>query len=129
MRRFSLPAAVVALAVSVTAADAGGGLPALAGLDVGPYRATLHNDSPWLRRGANTLTIEIPALPSGEHVALWLRGPLGQLVNVPLQPVRVLGATGRTGAGAGDSGDSGHGESDHAGGEHSGAAGQGSGTP
>jgi hypothetical protein len=94
MRSLALPAAALLLMASVTSAGAGPGLPKVASLTAGPYTATLHNDSPTLRKGANTLTVEISSLPPDHHVTLQLRGPTGQVLHVPLRPVKVLGGVG-----------------------------------
>lgn len=117
MRHVALPAAALLLVTAATGVWAGSGLPRLAALDIGPYYATLHNDSPALRKGANTLTVEIPSLPAGQQVELWLRGPAGQLLAVPLLPVRVLGGAATGGehgeAGRADTGIGRTGSADH----------------
>jgi hypothetical protein len=66
------------------------GMPEIGWLQVGSYRARLLNDSPGLRRGTNTLTVHIPDLPAGHGVTLRLHGPGGELIDVPLRPLRVL---------------------------------------
>ena len=70
--------------------QAGVGMPEIGSLQIGPYRAHLLNDSAGLRRGTNTLTVHIPDLPLGDDVTLRLYGPGGELINVPLRPLRVL---------------------------------------
>jgi hypothetical protein len=91
--------------------QAGVGMPEIGSLQVGFYRAHLLNDSAGLRRGTNTLTVHIPDLPAGDDVTLRLHGPEGELIDVPLRPLRVLNgpagghgvATASTGAPAHDS--------------------------
>jgi hypothetical protein len=87
MRQLALPAAALLVAASTTVASAGAGLPKVAEVQAGPYRAALHNDSPAVRKGGNTLTVEIPSLPPGQIVALQLRSSGGQLLRVPLVPL------------------------------------------
>jgi hypothetical protein len=70
--------------------QAGVGMPEIGSLQIGSYRAHLLNDSAGLRRGTNTLTVHIPDLPLGDDVTLRLYGPGGELINVPLRPLRVL---------------------------------------
>ena len=70
--------------------QAGVGMPEIGSLQIGSYRAHLLNDSARLRRGTNTLTVHIPDLPLGDDVTLRLYGPGGELINVPLRPLRVL---------------------------------------
>jgi hypothetical protein len=84
---------LIALVLSLSAAPvfAGGGLPKLGTIQAGPYQAALHNDSPTLVTGANTLTVALAALPDGTTVSLYLDGPNGESIDVPLKPVRVLG--------------------------------------
>jgi hypothetical protein len=65
-------------------------MPEIGSLQVGPYRARLLNDSVGLRQGPNTLTVHIPDLPAGHGVTLRLHGPGGELIDVPLRPLRVL---------------------------------------
>ncbi len=65
-------------------------MPEIGSLRIGSYRAHLLNDSAGLRRGTNTLTVHIPDLPVGDDVTLRLYGPEGELVDVPLRPLRVL---------------------------------------
>src|SRR5919201_1438151 len=92
MRRFVLPVAVVLAVAGAAPAFADGGLPELANLQVGSFSATLHNDSPTLVTGSNSLTIEVPALPDRHTVNLSLSGPHGQHLDVPLRPLQVIGA-------------------------------------
>jgi hypothetical protein len=101
MRRYAFPAAVGLLVATVATANAGAGLPMVASLQVGPHQAALHNDSPALRKGGNTLTVEIPTLPAGATVGLAFRGPAGQVLSVPLRPVTVLPGGERDSHGAG----------------------------
>ena len=70
--------------------QAGVGMPEIGSLQIGAYRAYLLNDSAGLRRGTNTLTVHIPDLPAGDDVTLRLHGPRGELIDVPLRPLRVL---------------------------------------
>jgi hypothetical protein len=70
--------------------QAGVGMPEIGSLQIGSYRAHLLNDSAGLRRGTNTLTVYIPDLPAGDDVTLRLHGPEGELIDVPLRPLRVL---------------------------------------
>lgn len=70
--------------------QAGVGMPEIGSLQIGFYRAHLLNDSAGLRRGTNTLTVHIPDLPDGDRVTLRLHGPGGELIDVPLRPLRVL---------------------------------------
>lgn len=70
--------------------QAGVGMPEIGSLQIGSYRAHLLNDSAGLRRGTNTLTVHIPDLPLGDDVTLRLYGPGGELIDVPLRPLRVL---------------------------------------
>ena len=70
--------------------QAGVGMPEIGSLQIGSYRAHLLNDSAGLRRGTNTLTVHIPDLPVGDDVTLRLYGPGGELIDVPLRPLRVL---------------------------------------
>jgi hypothetical protein len=70
--------------------QAGVGMPEIGSLQIGSYRAHLLNDSAGLRRGTNTLTVHIPDLPAGDDVTLRLHGPEGELIDVPLRPLRVL---------------------------------------
>jgi hypothetical protein len=70
--------------------QAGVGMPEIGSLQIGSYRAHLLNDSAGLRRGTNTLTVHIPDLHLGDDVTLRLYGPGGELINVPLRPLRVL---------------------------------------
>lgn len=110
MRRFALPFAA-ALAVTVVGAMpalAGGGLPEIGSLQAGPFAATLHNDSPTMVSGRNTLTVGILSLPDHFAVSLSLTGPQGQHLDVPLRPVLVLDA----GDEHGSESDS-HGSGDH----------------
>jgi hypothetical protein len=65
-------------------------MPEIGSLQIGSYRAHLLNDSAGLRRGTNTLTVHIPDLPAGDDVTLRLHGPEGELIDVPLRPLRVL---------------------------------------
>jgi hypothetical protein len=69
---------------------ADGGLPEVSSLQAGPFAASLHNDSPSLVTGANTLTLEVAGLPARSSVRLTLAGPHQQLLEVPLRPVQVL---------------------------------------
>jgi hypothetical protein len=66
------------------------GMPEIGSLQVGSYRARLLNDSAGLRQGTNTLTVHILDLPAGHGVTLRLHGPGGELIDVPLRPLRVL---------------------------------------
>jgi hypothetical protein len=66
------------------------GMPEIGSVQVGTYRARLLNDSAGLRQGTNTLTVHIPDLPAGQGVTLRLHGPGGELIDVPLRPLRVL---------------------------------------
>ena len=90
MRRFVLPVAVVLAVAGAAPAFADGGLPELANLHVGSFTAALHNDSPTLVTGSNSLTVEVPALPDRHAVSLSLSGPHGQRLDVPLRAVQVL---------------------------------------
>jgi hypothetical protein len=87
MRRFALPLALVLGVAGAAPVLAGAGLPKLASLQPGPYRATLHNDSHTLVAGRNTLTVEIARLPEQHQVFLTLVGPAGLQLDVPLRPV------------------------------------------
>lgn len=92
MHRLAIPAAIALLLTSTIPAWAGGGLPTLADLTVGPFRTILRNDSSTLAIGANRLTVEAPSLPADHQVSLWLIGPHGQRVTVPLRAPITLGA-------------------------------------
>ena len=92
----------ILLAIGASTVFAGGGLPQVGQIQVGPYAAALHNDSPTLITGANALTVEIPDLPAGSRVSLSLDGPDGTSVVVPLKTVRVLGGHSDGGHGGGD---------------------------
>jgi hypothetical protein len=75
---------------AVAPVQAGVGMPEIGSLQIGVYRAHLLNDSAGIRRGSNTLTVHIPDLPAGDDVTLSLHGPGGELIDVPLRPLRVL---------------------------------------
>lgn len=95
MRRNTIGIAAPLLALFLAlfapaSALAGAGLPRLARMDIGPYQALIMNDSPQLRTGTNTLTIAVPDLPLGTDISLRFSGPSGQVIAVPLKPLRVL---------------------------------------
>lgn len=104
MRRLAYPAAILLLLASATVANAGAGLPKLATLEAGGYKAAVHIDSQVPHVGTNVLTIESSSLPGGAHVELSLIGPDGQTVSVPLKPLVVL--TGPEGGHGGEAADS-----------------------
>lgn len=105
MRRTAVAIAALLLAAGTTPAFAGAGLPKVASIEVGPHRASLHNDSPSLLTGTNTLTVEIADLAADHRVSLTLVGPRGEQIGVPLSTVIVL---------AGPGGGHGGGEDSHA---------------
>jgi hypothetical protein len=90
MRRTAVAIAALLLAAGTTPAFAGAGLPKVASIEVGPHRASLHNDSPSLLTGTNTLTLEIADLAADHRVSLTLVGPRGEQIGVPLSTVIVL---------------------------------------
>ncbi|MCC7368751.1 MAG: hypothetical protein IT306_10035 [Chloroflexi bacterium] len=94
MRRTAVAVAALLLAAGTTPALAGGGLPKVASIEVGPHRAAVHNDSPSLLTGSNTLTVEIGDLTADHRVSLMLIGPRGEQIAVPLGPVIVLDGPG-----------------------------------
>jgi len=119
MRRILLPAALILAMAAAAPAYASAGLPKLMSLQAGSYAATLSGDSPSAHTGANVLTLAIFDLPEGAKVSLELTGPAGQVVSVPLQPLRIvegpadgLGEAAADDHGATDAG--GHGGDEHA---------------
>jgi hypothetical protein len=85
------PAVLLLLVCVATPVQAGVGMPEIGSIQIGPHRAHLLNDSAGLRTGTNTLTVHIPDLAVGDGVTLRLHGPGGELIDVPLRPLRVLG--------------------------------------
>jgi len=79
------------LLLNTTDALASGGLPLLCDLQAGPYSVALHNDSPSLVVGRNTLTLELPAEAEGRDIQLSLVGAGGEILTVGLHRVTVLG--------------------------------------
>lgn len=90
MRLLPLPTTALLVLTLASPALAGVGMPKIADLRAGPHAAAIHNDSPMLRTGSNTLTVEIPSLPVGRTVSLRLMSPGGQTVEVPLRRPVVL---------------------------------------
>lgn len=85
-------ALLVAVALAPAAVQAGAGLPRIAEVQAGSHAVSIYADSPTARVGANQLTVAVPNLPGDQAVQVLLTGPGGQVVNVPLRPLRVLGA-------------------------------------
>jgi hypothetical protein len=97
------------LLLNAAPAGAGVGLPEVGSLQIGPYRARLLNDSAGLRTGRNTLTVHIADLPADHRATLRLHGPRGEVIDVPLRPLRVLpGPAGGHAAGAATTPEAGH---------------------
>ena len=90
MRRIAVAFAALLLAAGTTPALAGGGLPKVTSIEVGPHRASIHNDSPSVLTSSNTLTVEIADLTADHRVSLTLVGPNGERIAVPLSAVAVL---------------------------------------
>ena len=94
MRRLKLlltSVLALGLLLNTTDALASGGLPLLCDLQAGPYSVALHNDSPSLVVGRNTLTLELPAEAEGRDIQLSLVGAGGEILTVGLHRVTVLG--------------------------------------
>lgn len=94
MRRLKLlltSVLALGLLLNTTDALASGGLPLLCDLQAGPYSVALHNDSPSLVVGRNTLTLELPAEAEGRDIQLSLVGAGGKILTVGLHRVTVLG--------------------------------------
>lgn len=93
MRQRILPAiaaALVLVAGTAAPAFAGAGLPVLSTMTVGQTEVTLYGDSLFVHTGTNKLTLEVTGLPEGATMALNLTGPDGQVVQVPLKPLRFV---------------------------------------
>jgi hypothetical protein len=109
MRRIALSATLLLVLTAATPAFAGGGLPKIASLQVGSNQVAVHGDSPSLHKGTNVLTVEIAELSPGQTVNLYLKGPAGQSVTVPLSDLVVLsGPAGGHGDGGHESAPTGH---------------------
>jgi hypothetical protein len=106
MYRAAVLLALVLVLAGARPVLAGVGLPRLASLKAGPYAITLHNDSPSLVTGRNTLTVEITGATNDHAIDLTLIGATGQRLIVPLHTVTVLGD------GAGHADEVGHGAAD-----------------
>jgi hypothetical protein len=85
---------ILLVLITTLPAQAGTGMPEIGWTQMGPYRARLMNDSATIRTGANTLTVHVPDLPVGEGVTLQLHGPRGEVIDVPLYRLRLLGDAG-----------------------------------
>lgn len=90
MRRLAYPVAVLAVLASASLASASAGLPKVASLTAGSYKASLHSDSLAPRTGSNTFTLEIGSLPADTHTHLTLVSPSGKSVPVDLQALTIL---------------------------------------
>jgi hypothetical protein len=94
MRLAGYPMALVLLLTGTAPMEAGVGMPQIGSIQIGPHRVHVLNDSIGLRKGRNMLTVHVPGLPPGHGVTLHLHGPRGELVEVPLRSLHVVGDPG-----------------------------------
>ncbi|HEY3368183.1 MAG TPA: hypothetical protein VGK74_24285 [Symbiobacteriaceae bacterium] len=92
MRLTTIPIALLLLLSLAAPAYAGGSLPLVAAVQAGPYRISVHNNSQQVRVGTNQITVEVEGKPSAHAVGLRLTGPRGDVVQVPMRNLVVLGA-------------------------------------
>ncbi|MGE5673589.1 MAG: hypothetical protein ACM3XM_06830 [Mycobacterium leprae] len=90
MRRVVWPAVLMLTLGAAAPALASGSHGAQALFDVGPHSAAVTADSPQVHTGTNTFTVELCSLPPDKQATLQLKGPHGQVVNVPLKSLTVI---------------------------------------